>query len=144
MARADQWHETEEAHVVTIKDAFPGFSVNDIAAAREFYGTKLGLRVEDGRMGDLQVTLPSGQHVFVYPKDDHEPATFTILNIVVDDIDRAVDELNEAGVETKIYSGDQDFGTDERGIARSSADNPGPNIAWFRDPAGNVISVLEA
>lgn len=129
--------------MVTIKDAFPGFSVDDIAAAREFYGTKLGLRVADGSMGDLQITLPSGQNVFVYPKDDHEPATFTILNVVVDDIDRAVDELNEAGVVTKIYSGDQDYGTDERGIARGSDDDPGPNIAWFRDPAGNVISVIE-
>jgi len=128
--------------VVTIVDAFPGFSVDDIAAAREFYGTTLGLRVADGRMGDLQLTLPSGQHVFVYPKDDHQPATFTILNLVVDDVDRAVDELNAAGIETKIYSGDQDFGTDERGILRGSPDFPGPTIAWFRDPAGNVISVL--
>lgn len=130
--------------MVTIKDAFPGFSVDDLGAAREFYGTTLGLRVEDGQMGSLNLTLPSGQTVFVYPKDDHEPATFTILNIVAEDIDRAVDELNAAGVVTKIYSGDRDFGTDERGIARSSNENPGPNIAWFRDPAGNVISVIEA
>jgi len=129
--------------MVAMKDAFPGFSVDDVGAAREFYGTKLGLRVEDAPMGALNVTLPSGQAVFVYPKDNHEPATFTILNLVVGDIDRAVDELNGAGVVTKIYTGDQDFGTDERGIARSSGDNPGPNIAWFRDPAGNVISVLE-
>jgi catechol 2,3-dioxygenase-like lactoylglutathione lyase family enzyme len=131
-----------EADVVTMKDAFPGFSVDDIAAAREFYGTKLGLRVEDGRMGDLNLTLPSGQSVFVYPKDNHEPATFTIQNLVVDDIDRAVDELNEAGVVTKIYTGADDFGTDERGVARGSATGGGPDIAWFRDPAGNVISVL--
>lgn len=143
MWKRGQYGFEGEADVVTMKDAFPGFSVDDIAAAREFYGTKLGLRVEDGRMGDLNITLPSGQSVFVYPKDNHEPATFTILNLVVDDIDRAVDELNEASVVTKIYSGAQDYGTDERGIARSSEENPGPNIAWFRDPAGNVISVLE-
>ncbi len=130
--------------MLTITDAFPGFSVDDTDAAREFYGTKLGLRVADGTMGDLQITLPSGQNVFVYPKDNHEPATFTILNLVVDDIDRAVDELNRAGIETKIYSGDEDFGTDERGILRGSDATPGPTIAWFRDPAGNVLSVLES
>ena len=129
--------------MVTVRDAFPGFSVDDIAVAREFYGTKLGLPVEDDAMGALQVILPSSQRVFVYPKPNHEPATFTILNLMVDDIDRAVDELNEAGVETKIYTAPDDFGTDERGISRSSDENPGPNIAWFTDPAGNVISVIE-
>jgi predicted enzyme related to lactoylglutathione lyase len=128
--------------MVTIRDAFPGYSVDDIAAAREFYGTKLGLPVDDEAMGTLRVTLPSGQAVFMYPKPNHEPATFTVLNLVVDDIDRAVDELNEAGVETKIYTGAEDFGTDERGIARGSRTDEGPDIAWFRDPAGNVISVL--
>ena len=129
--------------MVDIREAFSGFSVDDIDAAREFYGTKLGLAVEDEPgAGGLRVTLPSGQHVFVYPKPDHEPATFTILNLVVEDIDRAVDQLNAAGVQTKIYSGDADFGTDERGIARGSFAGQGPDIAWFRDPAGNVLSVL--
>jgi predicted enzyme related to lactoylglutathione lyase len=128
--------------MVTIRDAFPGYSVDDIAAARGFYGTKLGLPVDDEAMGTLRVTLPSGQAVFMYPKPNHEPATFTVLNLVVEDIDRAVDELNEAGVETKIYTGAEDFGTDERGIARGSQADEGPDIAWFRDPAGNVISVL--
>ena len=128
--------------MVTVRDAFPGFSVDDIAAAREFYGTKLGLPIEDDAMGALQIVLPSSQRVFVYPKPNHEPATFTILNLVVDDIDRAVDELNSAGVETKIYTAPDDFGTDERGIARGSATGQGPDIAWFRDPAGNVLSVL--
>ena len=94
------------------------------------------------RWATLRVTLPSGQAVFMYPKPNHEPATFTVLNLVVEDIDRAVDELNEAGVETKIYTGADDFGTDERGIARGSRTGEGPDIAWFRDPAGNVISVL--
>ena len=128
--------------MVTIRDAFPGFSVDDIAAAREFYGTKLGLPVEDDAMGALQVRLPSSQTVFIYPKPNHEPATFTVLNLVVEDIDRAVDELNEAGVVTKIYTGADDFGTDDRGIARGSESGQGPDIAWFRDSAGNVISVL--
>ncbi len=129
--------------MVTIRDAFPGFSVDDTEAAREFYGTKLGLPVSDEPMaGALQLTLPSGQSVFIYPKSDHVPATFTIFNLVVDDIDRAVDELNQAGVVTKIYEAPDDFGTDERGIARGSESGQGPDIAWFRDPAGNVLSVL--
>ena len=129
--------------MVTIGDAFPGFSVDDIAAAREFYGTRLGLPVHDEAMGSLRVTLPSGQPVFVYPKPDHEPATFTILNFVVADIGKAVDELNAAGVVTKIYTEGWAFGTDERGIFYGSEENPGPNIAWFRDPAHNVLSVIE-
>lgn len=129
--------------MVTIRDAFPGFSVDDIAAARDFYGSKLGFSVEDEPMaGALQLTLPSGQAVFIYPKPDHVPATFTILNLVVQDIDAAVDELNAAGIVTKIYTAGDGFGTDERGIARGSATGMGPDIAWFRDPAGNVLSVL--
>jgi catechol 2,3-dioxygenase-like lactoylglutathione lyase family enzyme len=130
--------------MVTVRDAFPGFSVDDLPAAREFYGTKLGLAVDDDAMGALQVALPSGQRVFVYPKPNHEPASFTVLNLVVEDIDRAVDELNAAGVQTKIYTAPDDFGTDERGIARGSETGQGPDIAWFRDPAGNVLSVLVA
>ena len=129
--------------MVTIGDAFPGLSVDDIAAAREFYGTRLGLPVDDEAMGSLRVTLPSGQPVFVYPKPDHEPATFTILNFVVADIGKAVDDLNAAGVVTKIYTEGWAFGTDERGIFYGSEENPGPNIAWFRDPAHNVLSVIE-
>jgi catechol 2,3-dioxygenase-like lactoylglutathione lyase family enzyme len=129
--------------MVAIRDAFPGFSVDDIDAAREFYGMRLGLPVADESMGSLRLTLPSGQAVFVYPKPDHEPASFTILNLVVPDIAKAVDELNEAGVVTKIDTEGWAFGTDERGIAYGTEQNPGPNIAWFRDPAGNVLSVIE-
>lgn len=129
--------------MVTVRDAFPGFSVDDIDAAREFYGTKLGLPVDDeAAAGALRVALPSGQAVFIYPKPNHEPASFTIMNLVVDDIDRAVDELNAAGVVTKIYTAPDDFGTDERGIARGSVSGQGPDIAWFTDPAGNVLSVI--
>ncbi|WP_426515356.1 VOC family protein [Diaminobutyricibacter sp. McL0618] len=121
---------------------FSGFSVDDIPAAKAFYGETLGLDIKEGAMGNLDLTLPGGGTVFVYPKPDHEPASFTILNFVVDDIDAAVDELNARGVVTRIYD-DSSFPTDEKGIARGKAAGQGPDIAWFRDPAGNVLSVLQ-
>lgn len=127
--------------MLTTRHAFSGFSVNDIEAAKAFYDGVLGLDTKDGGMGNLQITLPGGHEVFVYPKENHEPATFTILNFVVGDIDVAVDKLNAAGVVTKIYR-DPDFDTDEKGIARGKSAGYGPDIAWFRDPAGNVLSVL--
>ncbi|GAA4146334.1 VOC family protein [Leifsonia shinshuensis] len=127
--------------MVNAIDIFSGFSVNDIDAARDFYRDALGLDVTEGPMGNLDIALPGGGHVFVYPKPDHTPASFTILNLAVDDIDAAVDELNAKGVVTKIYD-DDDLHTDEKGIARGRAANRGPDIAWFRDPAGNVMSVL--
>ena len=100
-------------------DSFSGFSVDDLAAAHTFYETTLGLHVEsEGDMG-MRVTMPSGAEVFVYGKPDHTPASFTILNFVVEDIDQAVDELNAAGVQTKIYSDDV-LPTDEKGIAHGS------------------------
>ncbi len=122
--------------MVAFSDAFTGFSVNDIAVAKSFYADTLGMTVSDGEMGMLHLVLPSGQRVLVYPKPDHEPASFTILNLVVEDIEGAVDDLNARGVVTKIY-GDES-GTDEKGIQRQW----GPPIAWFRDPAGNVLSVI--
>ncbi|WP_295121482.1 VOC family protein [uncultured Leifsonia sp.] len=128
--------------MVNTLEIFSGFSVNDIDAARAFYRDALGLDVTDGPMGNLDIALPAGSHVFVYPKPDHRPASFTILNLVVADIDAAVDELNAKGVVTKIYD-DDTFPTDEKGIARGKAVNRGPDIAWFRDPAGNVMSVLQ-
>lgn len=118
--------------------AFSGFSVDDIDAAREFYGSTLGLTVEDDAMGFLDIRLATGAVILVYPKPDHTPASYTILNFPVDDIDVAVDALNAAGVTTKIYD---DF-TDEKGIVRPRTPEDGPEIAWFRDPAGNVLSVL--
>jgi len=124
--------------MIRFTDAFAGFSVDDVAAAASFYRDTLGLQAEVDEMGILDITMPGGWHVIAYPKDDHVPATFTVLNLLVDDIESAVDALNAAGVRTKIYD-DPDFGTDERGIARG---NGGPDIAWFRDPAGNVLSVL--
>ncbi|GAB3804272.1 VOC family protein [Humibacter antri] len=127
----------------TAIDSFSGFSVDDLDAAREFYATTLGLRVvSDGDMG-IRLTLPSGAEVFVYAKPNHTPASFTILNFVVDDIDAAVDELSAAGVQTKIYS-DAAFPTDDKGIARPGNPERGPDIAWFRDPAGNVLAVIQA
>lgn len=118
---------------------FGGISVDDLDAARRFYGDTLGLMVRD-EMGGLRVALPGGADLWIYPKEDHVPATFTVLNFVVPDIDRAVDELNAAGVSTTIYDG---FFTDEKGIARGRAANRGPDIAWFTDPAGNVLAVLD-
>ena len=114
--------------------AFSGFSTNDIAASKQFYAETLGLTVDENEGGMLTLTLGGGGTVLIYPKPDHQPATFTVLNFPVADIDAAVDELNARGVETKIYP---DLG-DERGIVRGY----GPDIAWFTDPAGNVISVL--
>ena len=116
--------------------AFSGFAVDDIDAARAFYADTLGLPVELNEMGFLDITLGSGAHVLAYSKPDHQPAGFTILNFPVDDIEAAVDELNSRGVVTKIYDGE--YGGDAKGISRGN----GPEIAWFRDPAGNVLSVL--
>ena len=118
--------------------AFSGFSVNDIAAAKAFYGDTLGLDVEDDKkMGILTLKLKGGNNVFLYPKDNHEPATFTVLNFPVDDIDNAVAELNNLGIEFEQY---KHLKTDEKGISRAP---DGPTIAWFKDPAGNIISVLQ-
>jgi len=116
--------------------AFSGFSISDLAAAKEFYGETLGLAVTENDMGFLELHLDSGATVLAYVKDDHEPASFTILNFEVDDVDSAVDDLNSRGVKTDIYPG---MG-DSRGVVKGN----GPDIAWFRDPAGNVLSVLAA
>ncbi len=122
------------------KGAFSGFSVHDLAEAREFYTGTLGLDAAAEGVG-LRVHLPAGGAVFIYPKDDHQPATFTILNLQVDDIDAAVDELTHRGVHFEHYDGG--VKTDEKGILRGKAQNMGPDIAWFKDPAGNVLSVLD-
>ncbi len=120
--------------------AFSSFSVDSIDAARSFYGDTLGMDVTTNAMGFLDIRLPQGGSIFVYAKPDHTPATFTILNFAVDDVEAAVDELNAKGVETKIYT-DPDLNTDAKGIARTGP-SEGPEIAWFRDPAGNVLSVM--
>lgn len=119
--------------------AFSSFSVDDIEAARRFYGQTLGLEASVNEIGFLDLTLPGGARVFVYPKPDHQPASYTVLNFMVDDIDRAVDDLVAAGVPMQHYDA-ADIATDERGIARGEY---GPPIAWFTDPARNVIAVME-
>ena len=116
--------------------AFCGFSSNDIPACKRFYGETLGLDVTE-EMGGLGLHFAGGGEVFIYPKDDHEPATFTVLNFPVDDIEAAVDRLTAAGVTFERYDG---FNQDEKGIARG---DEGPAIAWFKDPAGNILSVLQ-
>ena len=121
--------------------AFSGFSVDDIDAARSFYGDVLGLRVETNEMGFLDIRLDDGGSVLVYARPHHTPASFTILNFPVADVDAAVDELIERGVQTKIYS-DDEFPSDARGIVRGNGQ--GPDICWFRDPAGNVLAVMQA
>jgi len=116
--------------------AFSSFSANDLEQAKDFYGQKLGLEVSQTPEG-LDLRLAGGGRLFIYPKPNHEPASFTVLNFVVDDIDHAVDQLGAAGVRFEHYEGD--IKTDERGIHR----NDGPMIAWFKDPAGNILSVVQ-
>jgi len=121
-------------------NAFGGFSVDDLDKAKKFYTKTLDLKLVSDKMG-LQLGLPGGGELFVYPKDNHEPATYTVLNFVVEDIDAAVDELTKRGVKFEQY---KDFGTDKKGIARGIQTGMGPDIAWFKDPAGNIISVMQA
>jgi catechol 2,3-dioxygenase-like lactoylglutathione lyase family enzyme len=118
--------------------AFSGFSVNDMAAAKEFYGQTLGLEIEENPQG-LLLKIAGGTAVFVYAKGDHIPATYTMLNFPVEDIDKAVDDLTRKGIKFEQYG---KF-TDEKGIARGRSNNQGPDIAWFKDPAGNILSVLQ-
>jgi predicted enzyme related to lactoylglutathione lyase len=116
--------------------AFSGFAVDDLAAAKQFYGEVLGLDVDE-EYGLLNLHLAGGRDTLVYPKPDHQPASYTILNFPVADIDTAVDELTGRGVTFSRYDG---FDQDDKGIARTG---DGPPIAWFTDPAGNILSVLE-
>lgn len=115
--------------------AFSGFSVDDVPEARRFYGETLGLRVSE-EYGMLTLHIAGERDILVYPKPDHTPATFTILNFPVDDIEKAVEELAGRGVRFERYD---DANTDEKGIYRGE----GPLIAWFKDPAGNILSVLQ-
>jgi catechol 2,3-dioxygenase-like lactoylglutathione lyase family enzyme len=115
--------------------AFSGFAVDDVQKAREFYGDTLGLKTSE-EYGLLTLHIAGDRPTLVYPKPNHTPADYTILNFPVDDIDKAVDELTARGVRFEKYEG---FDQDEKGIARGE----GPYIAWFRDPAGNVLSVLQ-
>ena len=124
---------------------FSGISVGDLAKAEEFYTKTLGLKLDNKEMG-LQFSLPGGGKLFLYDKPDHKPATFTVLNFVVDDIDKAVDDLVAAGVEFEHYDNpvvEDAPKQDDKGIARGKSANMGPDIAWYKDPAGNILSVLQ-
>jgi catechol 2,3-dioxygenase-like lactoylglutathione lyase family enzyme len=132
-----------------LKDAkaFSGFSVDDVTRAKEFYGTTLGLDVVDAALGMEGADVPAGleihlepeTRVLIYPKPDHAPATFTILNFLVEDIERAVDELTARGVRFERYETGPK--TDAKGIHRRPEVRP---VAWFRDPAGNILSIIQA
>src|SRR5690606_26878352 len=119
--------------------AFSGFSVNDLRQARDFYQGTLGLEVEENAMGILEVSIKGGSRVIIYPKPNHEPATFTVLNFPVQNIDDTVDELRRRNVRFEQYEGE--IKTDEKGIC--SSQGTGPNTASSKDPAPNILSVLE-
>ncbi len=118
--------------------AFSGFSANDLEKAKAFYGDTLGIEVSQNEMGILTLHISGGGKVIIYPKPNHVPATFTILNFPVTDVEKAVDELISKGIVFEQYP--EPMKTDEKGIFRGG----GPKIAWFKDPAGNILSVLEA
>ncbi len=128
--------------VLKKSQAFSGFSVKDLAQAKQFYTEVLGLEVTDEQWG-LRLNIAGGTGVFIYQKDDHAPATYTVLNFPVDNIDQAIDELSSKGV---VFD-QQDLGggatTDEKGVLRGLAVGMGPDIAWFKDPSGNVFSILQ-
>ena len=117
--------------------AFSGFAAPDIAKEKKFYSQTLGLKTSE-QNGLLTLHLPGGNNVLIYPKPNHVPATFTVLNFPVDDVDRAVDDLTKRGVRFELYN-EGDLKTDEKGIMRGN----GPTIAWFKDSAGNILSVLK-
>jgi predicted enzyme related to lactoylglutathione lyase len=125
------------AMILKDSNAFSGFSVDDLQKAKEFYSKVLGLNVQDHPMGLLELHLQGNNPLVIYPKPNHTPATFTVLNFPVVDIEKAVDELTSRGVHFEQYEGD--LKTDEKGISRGRR----PFIAWFKDPAGNILSVLE-
>jgi catechol 2,3-dioxygenase-like lactoylglutathione lyase family enzyme len=127
--------------MLKVKAAFSGISVNDLQKAKDFYTQTLGLLLDDEKMG-LRFGLQGGGNLFIYLKEDHQPAAFTVLNFVVDDIDAAVDELIASGVSFEKYDIEA-MHQDDKGIARGRSANQGPDIAWFKDPAGNILSVLQ-
>lgn len=120
-------------------EAFSGFSADNIAKAKVFYGDILGLDVSEG-MGMLTLNLASGGTVIIYPKEDHEPATYTVLNFPVTEIDEAVEKLTALGIEFERY---EEMEADSKGIVRGLESGRGPDIAWFKDPSGNILAVLQ-
>jgi predicted enzyme related to lactoylglutathione lyase len=124
---------------MTIKytKAFSSFSVDHLGKAKDFYGKSLGIELTESKEG-ISLYPKSSNEIFIYPKTDHTPATFTVLNFAVDDLEQAVDAMTKVGVQFEIYN-DGELKTDEKGIFQGE----GPKIAWFKDPAGNFLSVLE-
>lgn len=129
--------------MLTNNQAFSGIAVTDIERAKKFYEEELGLKVEQNEMG-LQLHVAGNNPIFVYEKPDHQPANYTVLNFIVEDIDKTMDELEANGVDFEHY-GDLGNGAvpDERGILRGLAANMGPDIAWFKDSSGNIFSILQ-
>jgi predicted enzyme related to lactoylglutathione lyase len=128
----------EELSMLETSNAFSGFAAPDISKEKKFYSNTLGLKVTEEH-GLLTLHLTGGNNVLIYPKPNHVPASFTVLNFPVEDVDLAVEELSKRGVRFEKYNGPE-IKTDEKGIMRGN----GPTIAWFKDPAGNILSVLEA
>lgn len=122
--------------------AFSGFSTNDLEETRNFYSQKLGLEVTEMPGMGLHIILPGGGKVFAYLKPDHQPASYTMLNLVVDDIDAAVDAFTQNGVTFERYD-NMPAAQDAKGILRGRQANMGPDIAWFKDPAGNIVAVMQ-
>ncbi len=126
--------------MLTIKETFSSFSVDDIVKAEKFYAETLGLSAKIEKGMGLSIDLPGNGSAFIYPKDNHAPATFTVLNFKVENIDEAVEELANKGVHFERYEG---LNQDEKGVARGRAAGMGPDIIWFKDPAGNILSVVQ-
>lgn len=122
-------------------NTFSGYSVHNLDEAEDFYKNTLGLQLTRDWMG-LQLNVADGRAIFLYQKDDHQPATFTVLNFIVKDIDAAADELAANGVSLERYE-NLGFDQDEKGIARGKDTDNGPNIAWFKDTSGNILSIIE-
>ena len=137
MAKAERAKSDEGTFFTS---AFSTFAVDNVAAAKKFYGETLGLDVND-EMEGLSINIPEGPALFIYPKEDHEPAVFTVFNFKVDDIDVAVEDLTSRGIEFLQYK--EPIETDEKGIFRGDKEGKGPAIAWFEDPAGNILSVIQ-
>ncbi len=125
--------------MINIQSTFSGFSVNDLNAAKQFYSEALGFEVTD-ETGGAMIRLPGGAQAWMYEKADHEPAGYTMLDFRVNNIDEAHTELTNAGVEFEQYPGSYQ---DEKGIMRGKEHEMGPNIAWFKDPAGNILAIVE-
>ena len=128
--------------MLSYSDVMSSYSIDDVAAAKKFYGETLGLDVSDNELGGIDLRLKNGPKAFLYEKSNHQPATFTVMHFTVDDLEKTVDDLNASGVPTKIYGDDElpDMPNDSKGIWRG--ENNVAMMAWIKDPAGNVIGLI--